>query len=136
MTPQEIFDTVARHLFTQGERAGRSPQWQGEQFTCRYRGPHGTRCAVGIFIPDDVYDHTMEGCGVTGLIVEHGDKLPVWMRRNAELLERLQTAHDLEENWHNTTRMRWELSLAALTFGLDDSVLPGLSFSRAGGQPA
>jgi hypothetical protein len=136
MTPQEIFDTVARHLFTQGERAGRRTVFHRTEFSCRYRGPNGTRCAVGIFIPDSAFDQSMEGVGMVGLLVDHGDKLPAWMRHNSELLERLQTAHDLEENWVSTTRMRWELSLAALTFGLDDSILQGLSFNRPEEQSA
>jgi len=136
MTPQEIFDTVAKHLFAQGERAGRKPSWPGAEFACRYRGPNGTRCAVGIFIPDDVFDQSMEGTGIIGLLVGHGDKLPDWMRRNSELLERLQSAHDIEENWSSSARMRWEFSLAALTFELDDSILPGLSFNRPEGQDA
>jgi hypothetical protein len=28
--------------------------------SCMYRGPNGTKCAVGMFIPDDKYSHDME----------------------------------------------------------------------------
>jgi len=139
MTPQEIFDTVARHLFTQGERAGyeRNREDCGdESFACRYRGPGGTACAVGVLIPDAVYDPEMEGAGVMLLIDNFGPNLPPWMRDNFELLDRLQMVHDQEAHWISDERMRFELSTAAQSYGLDDSVLPGLSFNRPEGHDA
>jgi hypothetical protein len=140
MTPQEIFDTVARHLFTQGERAGKSvpvddPASDGSGFACQYRGPDGTKCAVGVLIPDAAYTPLMEGHSAVGLfdlgssLVKTFD-LPDWMRGNAVLLSRLQAVHDLVDNWSDDKRMRWELSLVATAFGLDDSILKGLSFNR------
>jgi hypothetical protein len=139
MTPQEIFDTVARHLFTQGERAGivhDDDADRNEGFSCRYRGPCGTACAVGKLIPDDAYEPAMEGCGVTMLIDSFGPYLPEWMRDNYELLDRLQMVHDQEAHWISDERMRFELSMTATSYGLDDSVLPGLSFNRPEGHDA
>jgi hypothetical protein len=133
MTPQEIFDTVARHLFTQGERAGivlDDEADRGEGFSCRYRGPCGTACAVGKLIPDDAYDPGMEGCGVTQLMDNFGPDLPQWMVGNYELLDRLQMVHDQDAHWISDERMRFELSMAAQSYGLDGSILPGLSFNR------
>jgi hypothetical protein len=134
MTPQEIFDTVARHLFTQGERAG-------DDFGCFYRGPCGTKCAVGILIPDAAYHEDMEGCSVAGLFDPEACKLdefslPAWMAEHVNLLQRLQNVHDVPDHWIDDERMRWELSLVATAYGLDDSVLPGLSFNRPEGQNA
>jgi hypothetical protein len=139
MTPQEIFDTVARHLFTQGERAGIRRDDDDEyddSFSCRYRGPCGTVCAVGKLIPDAVYDPEMEGAGVSLLLDNYGPSLPRWMQDNYALLDRLQMVHDQGRHWVDDKRMRWELSLAAQAFGLDDSVLLGLSFNRPEGQNA
>jgi hypothetical protein len=138
MTPQEIFDTVARHLFAQGERAGivvdYDPDEFDEGFACRYRAPGGTVCAVGKLIPDDTYDPEMEGCGVSLLLDSFGPRLPSWMLDNYELLDRLQMVHDQKSHWVDDKRMRWELSLAAQAYGLDDSILLGLSFNRPEGQ--
>jgi hypothetical protein len=138
MTPQEIFDTVAKHLFTQGRRAGiqHSDYEDNDGFSCRYRAPGGTVCAVGKLIPDAAYDPTMEGLGIVGLIEAFGGGLPRWLRNNLELLDRLQMVHDQKDHWIDDKRMRWELSLAAQAYGLDDSLLPGLSFNRPEGQDA
>ncbi len=56
LTKQEIFDKVATHLLTQGERA-----WSNELGGCAYRGIGGLRCAVGCLIPDESYDLMFEG---------------------------------------------------------------------------
>jgi hypothetical protein len=145
MTPQEIFDTVARHLFTQGERAGivmdDDPDNIVAGFSCRYRAPGGATCAVGKLIPDDAYDPRMEGCSAKGLfdpdISGRPDfRLPKWMGDEVVLLQSLQLVHDVADHWADDKRMRWELSLVATAYGLDDSVLPGLSFNRPEGQNA
>ena len=47
MTDQEIFDKVWAHIIAQGV-----PSMNGEG-RCLYRGPNGTKCAAGIFLPDD-----------------------------------------------------------------------------------
>jgi hypothetical protein len=134
MTPQEIFDTVARHLFTQGERAGivldDDPDDIGRGFSCRYRAPGGATCAVGRLLPDDAYDPGMEGNTVDMICDAYADLLPAWMFDHHGLLDRLQRVHDTKDHWISDERMRWELSLAAEAYELDDSILPGLSFNR------
>jgi hypothetical protein len=45
MNCQEIFNTVARHLLTQNERAT-------EGGFCSYKNEQGLRCAIGVLIPD------------------------------------------------------------------------------------
>jgi len=124
MTPQEIFDTVAKHLFTQGKQST-------DYVSCFYRGPEGTKCAVGVLIPDATYDEDMEGCSIAGLFDPLDEfSLPAWMAEHVNLLQRLQNVHDTKDHWVDDERMRWELSLAAQAYGLDDSILPGLSFNR------
>ena len=127
MTPQEIFDTVARHLFTQGKQST-------DPIYCLYRGPDGTKCAVGVLIPDATYDEDMEGCSIAGLLDEFS--LPAWMGEHVNLLQHLQSVHDVDSRWADDKRMRWALSLVAQAYGLDDSILPGLSFNRPEGQNA
>jgi hypothetical protein len=133
MTPQEIFDTVARHLFTQGERAGigrDDDDSHGDDFSCRYRAPGGATCAVGRLLPDDAYDPGMEGNSVDTICSAYADMLPTWMLDHEELLMRLQHVHDGRESWFSDKQMRFNLSLVAISFKLDDSILAGLSFNR------
>ena len=54
-TAQEVFDQVAAHLLTQGQKS------EGRDENCLYRGPDGLKCAAGCLIADDEYDNEMEG---------------------------------------------------------------------------
>lgn len=59
---------------------------------CAYRGDEGTKCAVGLFIPDELYSPTMEGHLYNDLIrrfsVEH------LMPLSRHGMESLQRVHD------------------------------------------
>lgn len=134
MTPQEIFDTVARHLFTQGERAGREIKddlGDTVDFECLYRGPNNRTCAVGCLLPDAAYRSDMEGSGIDLLCRMHADVLPEWMSSNSDLLERLQGAHDYHINWKDDAAMKFALGVVADAHGLDKALLDTLSFNRA-----
>jgi hypothetical protein len=133
MTPQEIFDTVATHLFTQGERAGifvDEDDDSGPEFECRYRTPQGAKCAVGVLLPDEVYDPTMEGSSVQG-ICERGFQVPLWMASTLSLLMDLQQVHDELDSWDNDESMLDNLRSVADEYVLDAGVLTNLSFNRA-----
>lgn len=97
MTPQEIFDTVYKHLVTQGEQSV-----NGIGF-CMYRNPEGLKCAVGCLIPDDLYRPEMDiaGGGYTDVstLVQQHPNLPDWMRKNLHLLTELQNVHDFSPSW-------------------------------------
>ncbi len=86
MDAQEIFDTVARHLLKQRERSG-------SKANCRYRCQSGLKCAVGILIPDDVYEATMENNAVSGLLLYWSNKFS-HLRPYEILLQKLQSIHD------------------------------------------
>ena len=107
---QETFDTVARHLLTQEERA------VDENGQCRYRVP-GTdlKCAAGFLIPDDEYDECMEGyaADITS------DRSLTLARHSTSLVTDLQALHDDVEpvSWKDA------LSIVAFNFGLDTAVL-------------
>ena len=123
MTPQEIFDTVARHLFAQGTQA-----YDADVSRCQYRGPGGTKCAVGCLIPDEAYDPEMEGWSAKALWQSFKDKpgFPHWTGAEVSLLVRLQGVHDSDYAWESESSLRSMLADVADTFKLDAGVLAGL----------
>ena len=128
MNKQEIFDTVATHLFRQGHRA-----LLGDGISCAYRAPNGDMCAVGVLIPDELYDPCFEGmpsrcllrCAIKIL-------LPQWMRANEDLLTSLQVCHD-NSSWVEED-IKGELIAIAKNYGLDYGVLSGLQFGEIEGE--
>lgn len=100
-TLQEVFDVVATHLLTQNKKAQHE-----ETGECMYRTCDGLRCAVGVLIPDELYDPNMEWTGVV-TVTERATKTPMQSRLVVayepylELLTSLQTIHDrsLPSEW-------------------------------------
>jgi hypothetical protein len=136
MNQQEIFDTVAKHLFEQGEQ---STAWD-EDFKknkCRYRDGIGKKgkvlkCAVGVLIPDEDYDPAMENgsSSVNAIMANENfkNKLPAYFATEQEFLYRLQRVHDIINNWHTTTKMIGALTEFAKMYNLNTDVLEGLKF--------
>lgn len=124
MEKQEIFDTVATHLLKQGRRAVNPdiPEM------CHYRGAGGTKCAVGVLIPDEAYEPMMEGRTIVGLLSQRDFKIPRWMCNNEALLIELQNAHDVKHNWESSTTMKAALSAVAKESSLTSDVLEELAF--------
>ena len=129
MEAQEIFDKVAPHLFTQGCRS--SADAADFFASCLYRGPNGMSCAVGVLIPDELYDPEMETITITNLVNddEGGWNLPSWMKEKVEFLTSLQVTHDCPGNWESTADMQQELRKVAANYKLSPAVLEGLSFA-------
>lgn len=127
MNAQEIFETVARHLFAQGRPA------YDLSDGCLYRGPNGTKCAVGCLIPDDRYDPAMEHHAVQDLSRE-AFNLPE-IKDHEDLLASLQNVHDASSNCidHDRTKgfdpekLRWALIHVAKTYELNASFVPTLT---------
>lgn len=130
MTAQEIFDTVARHLIEQGRRAIES--YEGN---CAYRGVGGTKCAVGVLIPDDQYTPQIEGASVAfvNLGRDAGAKLAParaalkqvltdlgLLPDHTALLIDLQRAHDNAEDF---SRIKAQLRAVARAHNLNEGVL-------------
>lgn len=128
MEAQEIFDTVAKHLFAQGTRAMADPDCHSGQ--CLYRGPNGSKCAVGVLIPDKLYHKGMEMRTINGLLDDEEVVLPAWMAENRELLWALQCVHDQHEAWGSSMAMRRKLRAVAEAHGLDGAILDRLLFAR------
>lgn len=65
---QRLFDDIAEHLLTQNKKS----TLRYNKTRCRYRGDEeGTSCAIGCLIPDEMYDESMEGHGVSNLFYTH-----------------------------------------------------------------
>lgn len=134
MTPQEIFDKVATHLFTQGVQSRNK-----NGGTCLYRGPNNTSCAVGCLIPDELYDPEMDGfydgekfiySGHSVQFILRKHTLPSYFLENKGLLNYLQEVHDFDVNWETTRNMRSALEKLAKNCVLDPSILKALKFGR------
>lgn len=130
MNAQEIFDKVATHLFAQGVRAyGLTDPVTGDT-NCLYRGPNGTKCAVGVLIPDEDYDDKIEEMSADDAIYLLAPKSQTCasLRAHDKLLSTLQDAHDDEEYWQSTAQMRKALRSVADWHDLNPAILDTLSF--------
>lgn len=104
MDQQQIFNQVVEHLARQKEAA------VGASGQCALRGSNGTRCAIGLLIPDADYVEEMEkdsGISVfTGMNPETAQEpkptTHFWLAKNLQpteqdwrFLQVIQDAHDL-----------------------------------------
>jgi hypothetical protein len=117
MTPQQIFDTVVRHLLEQGEPC------IDASGKCRYRY-NGKMCAIGVLIPDDVYNTNMEHHPVRQLVEgEWQSSLPAFFRDNLDLLRSLQQTHDHWERDGTIEVWKRKMVYLAACCNIDASVL-------------
>lgn len=121
MSPQEIFDTVAQHLFQQGKRSVDSRH-------CKYHNEDGLKCSVGALITEELYFPEIDsGNRTIKYLVEHyQDKFPDWIVNNVDLLSALQSVHDMNNNWQSADNMEEALLNVAEYFDLSPSKLEGL----------
>ena len=124
MTPQEIFDTVVTHLFTQGHASKENDEYG----MCLYKAPNGDMCAVGCLIKDyyvPEMDQDFEGMGtnMNSLLKRFGEILPSWVKDNVSLLVNLQDIHDNNEYWLSVDDMKTELRYVAKQFDIDSTIL-------------
>jgi len=126
MNAQEIFDAAVKHMAQQGQPGGRLNEYN--DFVCEYRGNGNSRCAVGFFIPDEVYEASMEGNDARYLLETYGDVLPSWMSNNLQLFRDLQTAHDSMSNWYRPASMRAALLKIADRHDLTPDVVYEVEF--------
>ena len=83
---------------------------------CKYRGPDGTKCAIGCLIPDEKYTPALEGKGSSSPIVR--DALGLGGTEDDSLIRfliELQQIHDSTpvESWNEL------LQRVALKYGLE-----------------
>lgn len=115
MTKQETFNLVAKHLLTQ--RARSMLRLQGS--ICAYRGANGMKCAIGVLIPDHLYNEGLENVPA--------DCLPVLgilekLGHDILLCSALQAVHDA----NNPVNWRAGLREVARRHGLTTEVLDTL----------
>lgn len=127
---REAFDKVRAHLLEQGTKSIRYENlYDGdgviteELETCVYRGEDGTKCAVGVLIPDDEYneafDNAIDG-GTSVATLARGNVVPALQGLDVDMLISLQNIHDYEEP------RDWKAQLALLENGLveDGTITP------------
>lgn len=117
MTQQEFFNITALHLIQQGRQA------KGQAF-CLYRGPNGTKCAIGAHIPDELYLPEMEASNSNEAwsaikVLKHiGYTETVF-----GLGEELQGIHDDDEAWTSPETLKGRLARLANRRNLSTEVL-------------
>lgn len=110
LTNQEAFDIVVRHMATQNKKSIRTV---GGKETCAYRGGDGSKCAIGILIPDHCYDKKMEGKSVSKIEVKSFKYL------DKRLIHELQYIHDARETSEWENRLKELAEKMGLTFPED-----------------
>jgi hypothetical protein len=96
MTEQDIFDQALAGIRKQGR-----PSMDGGGF-CLYRGPGGTKCAVGHLLTDAEYERYMEGRSPTTLRLDgsYAVPMPARLEPHRKFLVALQEAHDHAARYH------------------------------------
>lgn len=125
LNAQQIFDKVARHLFTQGRPAK-------DLGTCLYRTNEGLSCAVGCLIPDESYDASFDDDSVSGTAITAAVGNPKFLQaladggvdaiKHFDLLRSLQDVHDSMDTY-GTIWLRERLEGVAQNHGLSHQIL-------------
>lgn len=90
LTQKEIVDRVWNHFIVNKQPFSRRQTMQGA--SCALRGDNGAKCAVGLFIPDDVYRAAHERLPLDTLI--DAGVIPDCREDDCDLLGALREAHD------------------------------------------
>jgi hypothetical protein len=87
---------------------------------CAYRGENGAKCALGFFIPDELYSEEIEG---KSLVDGNLYNLGCFAGKSRSLLRAMQEAHDTasEDEKHFMDQFRNRMRSVAAYFELDDS---------------
>ena len=112
---QTAFDTVVAHLRLQKKRSAKP----GTN-VCMYRGPDGTKCAVGVLIPDDQFDPTKEIQHISYL----HSTIPALQGIDLDFLCEVQRVHDSAVNWDESGFTAWDL--LEQTAAQYDLIFPGV----------
>lgn len=112
-TDQEVFNQIAVHLLTQGQKCGIQSGADNTKFVCYY-SCNGMACAAGCLIAAAEYDEDFEELA-WGTLVADGH-VP---SEHEDLIAKLQEVHDSHapENWYDS------LHNLAFDFKLSPAVL-------------
>lgn len=115
-TEQETFDFVSEMLFKQGVKSAEDRGRDGNPYpinSCLYRGPKGSKCAIGWQIPDELYKANMEYKGLRTLLKAY----PVLCTHISfpALQSDLQMAHDeLMPNIKGQSLCKWKTEMCKI----------------------
>lgn len=127
--PQEVFNYVAKHLFTQGKQARVKNTLYPDNTKCAYRNEDGLKCAVGCLLDDEYYQPEMDqekSSGIRNIVSKY--QFPQWVTDNLGLVSQLQSVHDNSNNWLKTRDMHVGLSGVARFFNLSMDFVNTLKF--------
>lgn len=103
-TKQELFDIIVAHLRKQG-RKSIANNAKTIETTCLYRGPDGTKCAIGCLIPDELYKPIMETKSMAYIVcyIENAE-LANELATHQCILSPLQKIHDNQQvsDWESS----------------------------------
>lgn len=125
MTKQEIFEKIATHLLTQNKKSMTTfpiTKVRDGQI-CAYRGDNNTKCAVGLLIPDEIYNENMEKKNVQELLEEF--PLALSHLKLEEDDKRIFLLIDMQSIHDNIEPYEWKSSLQkyAVKYNLDKTFL-------------
>lgn len=108
MNNQEAFDTSLVKLMEQGVCSMKDN-------SCQYRGPNGTKCAIGHLMPADHYASWMEGKKIGILLLDNTKLNMLFDGVDVNLLNQLQKFHDVLKN-PNYTHQEWRTQYFRLMY--------------------
>jgi len=99
MTNQEIYDKVLFGLRKQGHASAMYDE-HGEFESCAYRGDNGDRCAVGMLIPDEIYNQEIEGLGLYSIVNSEDfcESTPPFTRMRVAMLRQILKESGIKKN--------------------------------------
>ena len=129
MNNQEIFNKVWQHAVVENQPLSYKGIYGKARITCEYRGQNGSRCWIGVVMPDEAYNPKFD----TNDYPRATDVLT--LRRfyprvrkflhgaGREFLKAIQEAHDIMAtnefyDWHETKSARERLMVIATDYGL------------------
>ena len=135
MKRADLFIQTLRHMLDQGPSIKLTPT-KRDPFECAYRSPEGGMCAVGYWIPDEIYSNCIEGQSLSNILrgedinairkigfPELSDYLANEVRHHYPILRRLQEVHDYTINEEGTEfsmrEFKHEALKAAEELGID-----------------
>jgi hypothetical protein len=94
LSPEEMFQKVWDH-FVIGDGKPSVNKPEAHRYRSLYKDGFGNRCAIGLFVPDDVYQPTFEDADALQVLNASG-VIPNQINRHfAALILALQKAHDV-----------------------------------------
>ena len=106
MELQEIFNKAHKHFAGMTEPSMAGLDGDDENPQCAYRGDDGNKCIVGAFIPDSLYDGSLEGDSLDSSRVTDVLALAFGQKKLTDdqymLLGSLQKVHDMNaDDWRD-----------------------------------